>query len=416
MAITNQQIRSFLHQQSSQAESLLCEWIRERSTAGNEQGIQARVKAAFDEIGFHGELVAISDSIKQDPEFTFGEQDLSYRGRPNLIIPIKGAGGGRSVILNAHTDVVPASQWTEAFEPRVENGIVYGRGASDDKGNVLVIYLALKALRHFGVRLKGDVIGQVVIDEEVGGNGTLAAIRQGYKADGVVVLESTELNIYPANRGAIWYRIKMEGTPTHMGRRHEGVNAIEKMILVVNSLLEYEKELIEASRDHPYFVNYASPVQMNLGMIKGGEWPSMVAAHCEIEGGIGFLPNKKMASVKDDVKRLLDDHPDEWVRTHYTLEWPRLHNDAFEIPIDHPLVTHFKAAADAGGLDSRVEGWNVSCDARLFKTVGDMPVLVFGPGSIKHAHSDHEQVETAEILKAAETLALFLMDWCGIAG
>lgn len=412
MSTSVKQIQEFIQQQAGFAEKTLCDMIRFPSTAGNDIEIQKYTQKAFDEIGCPGELVPIPESLKQDPEYTFGEVDIPFGERSNLIVNVKGTGGGKSLIVNAHNDIVPATEWKDAFNPKVENGIIYGRGASDDKGEVLTILLALKALKHFGVKLKGDLIAEAVIDEEVGGNGALATIRQGYKADGVVVLESTELQVHPANRGAIWFRIGMDGVPMHMGRRHEGVNAIEKMMLVINSLLEYEKELIAASQGHPYFVNYDNPVQMNLGMIRGGEWPSMVAAHCEIEGGIGFLPNKPMPSVKEDVKKLLENHPDKWVREHYKLEWPRLHNDAFEIPIDHPLVTKFKSATDSVGLNSRVDGWVVSCDARLFKTVGDMPVLVFGPGTIKDAHSANEKIAIADILKAAEALAVFIMDWC----
>jgi len=408
-------IRESIRSRASDVERILCDLIRYPSTVGNEREVQLYIQEVFTQLGYAPELIPIPESLKQDPEYTFGEQDLPYDGRPNLIVRIPGTGNGRSVIVNAHSDVVPAAEWPEAFHPVVKDGIIHGRGASDDKGQVLVMYLALATLKELGIRLQGDLLAEVVIEEEVGGNGLLALLRQGFTADAAVVLESTELHIHPANRGAIWFRIGMEGVPTHMGRRHEGVNAIEKMMLVIASLQEYEKELIEASKGHPYFKDYANPVQMNLGMIHGGEWPSMVAAHCTIEGGIGFLPNKKMASVKEDVKRLLDHHPDEWVRTHYTLEWPRLHNDAYEIPMDHPLVTTFKAATAKAGLDSRVDGWVVSCDARLFKTIADMPVIVFGAGSIQNAHSVHEQIAVEEILKAAEALTFFLMDWCGVA-
>jgi acetylornithine deacetylase len=83
----------------------------------------------------------------------------------------------------------------------VADGRVFGRGACDDKGQIAVLYLVLNALQSLGVELGGDLLSEIVIEEEAGGNGSLSLIRQGYRADGAVILEPTELRIHPANRG-----------------------------------------------------------------------------------------------------------------------------------------------------------------------------------------------------------------------
>ena len=146
-----------------------------------------------------------------------------------------------------------------------------------------------------------------------------------------------------------------------------------------------------------------------------GDWPSAVAGFAVVEGGVGFLPNKPMETVKRELLAAVMETEDEWLKTHFRLEFPKLHNDAYEIPADHPLPLTMQAGCEAVGLASRITGFIVSCDARLFWHRGKMPVIVFGPGSISEAHSTHEHIRVSEILTAAEALAESIVRWCGEA-
>jgi acetylornithine deacetylase len=324
-------------------------------------------------------------------------------------------GGGRSLTLQTHSDVVPAGEWPRAFDPLVDGGRIIGRGATDCKGQIVTMLCALRALDELGVALAGDVECQVVIEEEVGGNGALALIRQGCQADGVIVLEGSDLNIHPANRGAIWFRLTTYGKSLHMGRRHEGVNAIEQMMEAIRLILQYEERLIGESRGQPLFARYENPVQVCLGTVHAGGWPSMVAGECVLEGGVGFLPNKRMAAVKQELWDAMMQTEDEWLRTHLKLEFPKLHNDAYQIPADHPLPVTLQAASRELGLSGEVFGWNVSCDARLYKCLADLPTVVFGPSDIRQAHAAGESIGIDEILTGAKVLALSIARWCGTA-
>ena len=135
----------------------------------------------------------------------------TYANRSNLlyIVPGDGSGGtGQSVALNAHLDVV-----APYFPPRVQGGIVYGRGACDDKGPAVSIVAALKvlseAMAEAGLKWKRDIVTMLVVEEETGGNGSLSlAIDRDLKKlyDSILVCECTGLKFYPANRGAVWYR------------------------------------------------------------------------------------------------------------------------------------------------------------------------------------------------------------------
>jgi acetylornithine deacetylase len=311
-------------------------------------------------------------------------------------------------------DVVPAAaDWQDAFSGRIAGDVVHGRGAVDCKGQIVTILAALRALNDAGVKLAQDLIVEFVVEEEVGGNGALAAILDGPRADGVIVLEATQLLIHPANRGAVWFRATVEGKSVHMGRIREGVNAIEKSYELIRLLRAYEQKLIADCAGHPLFQEFACPAQVNIGTMRAGDWPSAVAGFAVIEGGVGFLPNKRMEDVKRELHAAILQTEDEWLRTHFQLEFPKLHNDAYEIPADHPLPLAMQNGCQTAGVDSRITGFIVSCDARLFWHRGKMPVIVFGPGSISDAHSTHEQIKISDVIAAAEALAETIVRWCG---
>jgi acetylornithine deacetylase len=405
-------LRDALDGLAPHARRFLNESIAFASTHGNEADAVAHARTCWADAGFDVETHPIPEDIKQDPEYTRPETDLAFEGRENLVVRTRGTGGGRSVAINSHLDVVPAEGWEEAFTPRAEEETIYGRGACDAKGSVAAMYLAARALRELDLQPAGDVIWQMVIDEEVGGNGSLALIREGVDADGAVVMEPTELAMHPANRGAIWFRFEFRGTPCHMGRKHEGVNALDLAREAMGILYEYEKELIADRDDQPLFAHYAFPSQVNVGILRGGEWPSMVAGSATMEGGVGFLPGRSMDQVKEDIARYIRQKGSQELKDRHTLTFPALHNDSYETPPDHPFVRAFHRATLLTSAQETVTGWNVSCDARLFARVGDLPTVVFGPGRVEDAHSEDEKVEFSRVVAAAETLVRFIEIWC----
>jgi acetylornithine deacetylase len=394
------------------------EWLMElismRSTQGDEAEVQERVAELMRVVGLEPERRQIPNDIFFDPEYSHSDDEMPYDGRYNIVAKLKGDGGGRSLIVQTHSDVVPEGGWEEAFKPRFDGEFVHGRGAVDAKGQIIMLLLSVSALNELGVRLSGDLELQVVIEEEVGGNGALALIRQGCKADGAIVLEATGFNVYCANRGALWFRIRTFGKSTHMGRRHEGVNAIEKMTEVIRLLLRYEEKLISESKGYPLFEDYEHPVQICIGKISGGTWPSMIPDECTIEGGVGFLPNKSIEQVKEELANAILSTEDEWLREHFELTFPKLHNDAYEIPPNHPLPVTLHNAVRAFSLPSKITGWNISCDARLYAKLAGIPTVVFGAGDASFAHSSCERIRIGDIINGAKALALGIMLWCGM--
>ena len=194
----------------------------------------------------------------------------AYADRSNLIYCVPGSAAtapGLGTALNAHIDVI-----APYLPPRFEGGAVHGRGACDDKGGVVAILAALRALSDERAasegRLAGNVVGMFAIDEEPGGNGSLSlAVDRELKAlyDHVIVVECTSNRIHPANRGAVWYQAHL---------RLAGGSCFE-MFAFVNEEMEKEGRAIKAESRHPLFPQ--RPVQTCHGIIGHvGEHPSRI--------------------------------------------------------------------------------------------------------------------------------------------
>lgn len=194
----------------------------------------------------------------------------TYAGRSNLVYVIPGtrSTAGHSVALNAHLDVV-----APYFPPSVRGKVVFGRGACDDKGPVVGIVGALKALAAVmaktGRTWGGNVVSMFVVEEETGGNGSLSlAMDRDLKKlyDSVLVSECTGLNIYPANRGAVWYRAEIHAPAD--------VSAFE-LFAFINEEMEKEGTAIRTESRHDLFPQ--RPVQTCHGIIgQFGEHPSRI--------------------------------------------------------------------------------------------------------------------------------------------
>jgi acetylornithine deacetylase len=397
------------------AAEILMDIIRFPSVCGEEMGVVKYMKEVMKSSGFSPRIVPLNPSIKNHPEYTFYTSEPSWEGRGSLVTDYGGKSGGRSLTLNSHLDVIPAGAWIEGYDPHRDGDTIIGRGACDDKGGVVSGYLALRALAECGIVTSGRLSLHNVIDEETGGNGTLSLLVDGYTSDAAIIGECTDNSICPSNRGAVWFQLKTTGISTHMGEIENGISAIEKAVQAINILKEYERYLIENFMDHPYFRGLKHrPIQLCVGMIRSGVWPSMVPDKCEVEGGMGFLPNKDMLDVESEMKQWILDRGDEWLRSHFEIRFDKLHNAAYEVPPEHPFVTTMQDAARHSGLSDRLQGWPVSCDARLYGRVAGMPAICAGPGLLKHAHSATEQVKLSEIIKTAKLFAFTAMDWCGV--
>jgi acetylornithine deacetylase len=135
---------------------------------------------------------------------------------------------GRSLILNGHIDVVPvgaAELWTDPpFEPVVRDGRMYGRGAGDMKAGIAAYITAFRALGRLGRRPAAPVFLQSVVEEECTGNGALACLHRGFRADAAIIPEPFAETILHAQVGVLWLLVDT-GHPLIgvLGAAHERV-------------------------------------------------------------------------------------------------------------------------------------------------------------------------------------------------
>src|SRR3546814_103757 len=147
---------------------------------------------------------------------------------------------GKSLILNGHIDVVPTGpleMWTTPpFAPRIDNGWMYGRGGGDMKAGLAAGLYALDAVRDAGFTPAADIYLQSVIEEECTGNGALACLQRGYRADAALIPEPSGDKLGSAQVGVMWFQVKVQGRPVHVAYAGTGSNAIEACIPLIQAL------------------------------------------------------------------------------------------------------------------------------------------------------------------------------------
>jgi len=387
-------------------EKFLCDLIRYESTPGNEHEVMLFCEQEFKKLGLTVERVPMSDSIKNDPDYSTPVPDIKYDGRFNLRVVRKGSGSGRKLIINAHTDVVPASEGQlNAFSPRVENGIVYGRGACDDKGQVALLYLLFKTLAK--TQIAGDVVAHIVNEEENGGNGSLAMARTGEKADGCIVLEASEGKLFTSIRGAVWFRIVFHGKAGHSGQAGQTKSALLIARDAIALLEKYHAELLAASRGLPLFDPYPNPMPITFGKLNAGNWPAAAPSRAVLEGVLGLLPNKTKEQVMAGMRQALE----PLGAGTFDLSFMYRHDSSVVEP-QHLLPQGILAAATKAGHPLTVSAMTASCDAWFYNNQLGIPTVVFGAGTLKVAHSKDEQIPMQEIANTAEILSTLIQDYC----
>jgi acetylornithine deacetylase len=334
---------------------------------------------------------------------------------------LPGRGGGRSLILNGHVDVVPPGEegaWRHPpFDAVVENGRLHGRGALDMKGALVAGLHALAAVRAAGVRLAGSVHLMSVIGEEDGGTGTLASVLRGYRADGAVVMEPTELAVAPAQAGVLNFRIRVPGLAAHGAVREEGVSALDKLFPVHAALRELEEERNRRLAGDPLFSGYRLPFPICVGTVRGGDWASSVPDHVTVEGRMGLAPGESPADARREMSEALAAAAagDAWLCEHPPhLDWWGGRFLAARTATDHPLVGAVRSAATGvTGHEPPLEGMTYGADMGLLSQVGGTPAVLFGPGDIRRAHRPDEWVAVDDLVATARILAVTAVRFCG---
>jgi acetylornithine deacetylase len=342
---------------------------------------------------------------------------FTFEGRPQLVARFGGSGGGRTLVLNGHIDVVgvePREEWLhDPCGGVVEDGRVHGRGACDMKGGVAAMVVAAEAVADAGLDLAGDLVVATVTDEESTGAGGLALART-LQADAAIVTEPTGLDVAVACRGSLLPRVVVQGRGGHAGLPlrppDEGgsVNAIEKtahLLAAIGALREHWSR----RPPHPYL----SAPDCVPTMIAGGEWVVSYPARCRLDCHIEYLPGQHDAAEEFTEWVLAAAARDPWLAEHPpAIEWLVGAVPPVEVEPDDPVVTTLVDAAHAVGARGRVVGFDNWHDGATLTAETGIPAICFGPGDISLAHTTSESVPIDELVRCAQALAVAAIRFC----
>jgi acetylornithine deacetylase len=389
--------------------------VAARSTVGDEGPAQDLVAEELERIGFDVRTLLIPASIGNDP--LAGVPQGPYEDRCDVLGTF-GDGDGPSLLVNGHIDVVPADEpelWTAPpFTPRIEGGWLYGRGSGDMKGGVAMATLAIEALLSLAPDVvRGSLSFLSVIEEECTGNGTLAAARAGVLADAVLLPEPTDLQLLCAGIGVVWLDVTVEGRSAHAQSADTAVNAIDAALVVMGALDALEHEM-NANVDEPALNGATHPYNVNVGIMRAGDWGSSVPARARMTVRVGHPTAWSADEAERRVRDAIEDAcaHDPWLSEHPPAIRPSgFRAEGYALDPGHTLARRVSAAhAEAHGAPAEVVGAPSTTDARLYLNHFEAPALCYGPRVLR-IHGIDECVELASIVDGARTLARFVAGW-----
>ncbi|NBD29788.1 MAG: ArgE/DapE family deacylase [Alphaproteobacteria bacterium] len=405
--------------------AFLSELTSHPSTRGHEQSAQDFMAGELATRGYDIDRWQIDiDEIRHLPGFSpvLGP----YQDAVNVVGTHRArTGKGRSLILNGHIDVVPAGpldMWdSPPFEPRIADGWLYGRGGGDMKAGLATNMFALDALAACGLAPASDVFVQSVVEEECTGNGALACLARGYRADAALIPEPFAEHLVTAQLGVVWFRVHLKGLPTHVAYAGTGSNAIEAAIPLITALHEMEHRWNAAENRPADYAHMDHALNLNIGRIEGGDWTSSVPAWCVFDVRMGVFPGQSVDAAKAEIEQVitraarenafLRDSLPEIVYHGFHAEGYALSQDGSARAAD-AISALERAHRGITGEALEHEAITATTDARFFGLYADTPALVYGPRA-EAIHGFNERVELDSMRRVTKATALFIADWCG---
>ena len=394
--------------------------VAQPSVLENETGALEVMEAAWRGLGFSPVQVPVEpEKLAAHPGFA--PVPWGYQGRHNLVAERPSDGdGGRSALFNGHLDVVspePLDLWdTDPFTPTQRDGWLYGRGAGDMKSGVAAMTYALYAVGKAGFGLGAPVTLEAVIEEECCGNGALACLEAGYDAEAVLIPEPFGPTLYTAQVGVLWFKVVMYGRPSHVLAATAGTNAIEKSWPVVASLRRLEAAMNAEERPAAYR-EMTHPINLNIGIFRGGDWPSTVPAAAEFHGRLSFFPGAHYEAVCRRIENAVAEatREDPWLAENPPqVTFYGFRSEGHAIDRRHPVLTTLNDChRELSGQEAASYVSTCTTDLRAFHTYGRARGTCYGPVA-ENIHAANERVAIASILQTARAYALFLTRWCGI--
>jgi acetylornithine deacetylase len=347
-----------------------------------------------------------------------------YRDRPNVGARRKGAGGGRSLLLSGHIDTVPrgTQPWTRgAFDGQIEGDRLYGRGSNDMKGGVGTNLFVLEAVERMGVKLRGDLVFETVVDEEFGGvNGTLAGRLAGFNADAAIISEPSFLRICPAQRGGRIAHITLTAAGGVLTDGKFPAGVVDQLTHLLVRVKEFGDQRRRKAKVHEMYAHHADPVPVSITKVFTSPWgtrePITTPEVCKVEMYWQAMPGESQDEIEREffawLDALIDDAP-QLFATRPVVEFPVRWLPGSAILKSAPLVNElFQCATRILGHEPPIVGIEGPCDMYVFHQAFGIPAVLWGAkGGNTHAADEYLEIDSA--VAAAKTLLSFVCHWCG---
>ncbi len=345
-----------------------------------ESQVSAFVKDKFESIGLETEVWEVE------------------QGRPN-VVGFWEQKGKPLLLLDSHLDTVPVDGMKKPFDPLIENKRILGRGSCDTKGTMSMFITALSELKDAGKTPAWSILLAGTVDEELHAKGAASLVKKGFRPDFGILGEPTELNIIHAHKGCVRFHLETYGKSCHSSLPHLGKNAFYTMARIISAIEKLGLEFLPTIRH----TELGSPT-INPGVISGGMSVNAVPDHCLLDIDVRVLPGQTVEDVFGWVKDALKSiDPSD-----YKICSPHLNAVAMYTDKNAPISQSFHACCSRHHAQSSFEVASYATDAQALEPVG-IRSLIFGPGSIKVAHTVDEFLPIDELDTSIRILKEFLM-------
>lgn len=350
-----------------------------------------------------------SDPILTDssaPEASMEKQLLDFAGkvglpafslpvtanRNNVIIEWKG--NGPRVLVAGHMDTVSARGMDAPFAAEHDNDRIRGRGACDDKGPLACALSVLSWMKAENLEPAFDLTFAATVDEEctLAGAEKLADWINSF--DLCVALEPTELRVVCAHKGDLRLSIRTTGREAHSSAPERGINAIDKMLPVIEALQRFRKILTELPT-HPLCGN----ATLSFTSLHAGSSSNIIPGDCALTVDVRLQPDVDPEQIYQELCRVL---PEEVIVDRLFA------GSGMESDFSNPLIQKLSAIIRDSGVEPGPDGAAYATDCSRLAARG--PCVVWGPGSISQAHKRDEYIEIKQMAIAVAILKKF---FCG---
>ena len=325
--------------------------------------------------------------------------------RPNIVATLKGnlpraQAAKEAILLTPHFDTVPiGSGWK--FNPlggQIHQGKMYGRGATDDKGNLASCMEVMRSLVEDKVKLRKDVVMAATVDEETGSKAGIIPLldKKILKPGFAVVMDSNEYDAIIAQKGLLHSRIQIFGKKAHGAYNWLGENSIEIAARIINKLKAHQFKF----KKHWIL---REPTK-NVGVIRGGDKVNMVSDFCEFALDTRYLPGMTPQYVLKEIRKIIESETKKYKIVIDDLQLP------YEIDKNHPYVKAYLDTCRRMKAKAKIKGSEGATVITFFKKHG-IPAFATGFGAHGTAHTTDEYIYLKSLCRGTEVLEQYVKEY-----